>query len=249
MSIKSKMAKAMAAVGLSAMAALAPGVATANISCAAKAASIAVSTARDAAYKGVIRGAINAAIAEHDAKVACIETKVQAPEPEVEAEPEAEPEVVYVQAEPEVVYVHAEPEVVYVQPDAPSGVSYDVSSVPTAKEVIYGEGLTGSGTYGPWFSVPCPGADEAPADGSLGQWARHWYIAHDGTYYGNQIHTMCENDIVEVDGYRVSIDGVGVFSLTQPVTEITDVTGNDAWWFQVCNPEGGTITVVWGHQI
>lgn len=245
MSIKSKMAKAMAAVGLSAMAALAPGVVTANISCAAKAASIAVSTARDAAYKGVIRGAINAAIAEHDAKAACIETKVQAPEPEVEAEPE----VVYVQAEPEVVYVQAEPEVVYVQTDAPSGVSYDVSSVPTAKEVIYGEGFTGSGTYGPWFSVPCPGADEAPADGSLGQWARHWYIAHDGTYYGNQIHTMCENDIVEVDGYRVSIDGVGVFSLTQPVTEITDVTGNDAWWFQVCNPEGGTITVVWGHQI
>ncbi len=80
--------------------------------------------------------------------------------------------------------------------------------------------------------VNCFGAGSAPADGSVGQWAEGWFIAHNYMPSGQMISSMPE--FVEIDGrvYQFAYSWTADDSITE--AEIAQIRANGGITFQTC---------------
>ncbi|MBR3317058.1 MAG: hypothetical protein IKG21_04475 [Atopobiaceae bacterium] len=77
----------------------------------------------------------------------------------------------------------------------------------------------------------------APDDGSLSEWAPHYYVAHAYGPYGEDILCLEPGDTVTVNGNLVTVEGDIVMPLYSPYEDVMDAVGWDATVFQTCIPD------------
>ena len=94
-------------------------------------------------------------------------------------------------------------------------------------------------TRAPDYSWEC-GSDrsalEAPADGSLSEWAPHYYVAHWWGDAGRAISVMRRGDTVEVNGERSVVERSFTMPCWVRYGEVMEEAGWGATVFQTCVP-------------
>ncbi len=76
----------------------------------------------------------------------------------------------------------------------------------------------------------------APEDGSLSEWAPHYYIAHSYGPYGEAILQLEPGDIVTVNGNEVTVQGSVELNKSCSYQEVMDTVGWEVTVFQTCIP-------------
>ncbi|MDO4808298.1 MAG: hypothetical protein Q4A07_13735 [Coriobacteriales bacterium] len=101
-------------------------------------------------------------------------------------------------------------------------------------------------TYGPWTAKPDYGATDARADGSISEWADHYYITHDWSEYGQQILGMMPGDQVSINGRTMVVQGVLDYPKDSFYEEILQIAGNSSVVLQTCIPQRDYNRIVFG---
>lgn len=87
----------------------------------------------------------------------------------------------------------------------------------------------------------------APDDGSLSEWAPHYYVAHSYGTYGSIILGLEPGDRVIINGTEVTIEGSIVMPLYTYYEDIMDIVGWDATVFQTCVPDSNDCRYVYAR--
>jgi hypothetical protein len=77
----------------------------------------------------------------------------------------------------------------------------------------------------------------APADGSLSEWAPHYFIAHSYGPFGQDILSLAVGDAIVVNGSLVTVEGAVSAPKYAPYDQIMEAVGWDATVFQTCIPD------------
>lgn len=87
----------------------------------------------------------------------------------------------------------------------------------------------------------------APADGSLSEWAPHYYVAHSYGPYGEAILGLEQGDTVTVNGVTVTVEGAVVMSQQCAYEDVINRVGWDATVFQTCVPDSDDCRFVYAR--
>lgn len=87
----------------------------------------------------------------------------------------------------------------------------------------------------------------APADGSLSEWAPHYYVAHSYGPYGEVILGLEQGDSVTVNGVTVVVEGAVVMSQQCAYEDVMNRVGWDATVFQTCVPDSDDCRFVYAR--
>lgn len=101
-------------------------------------------------------------------------------------------------------------------------------------------------TYGPWAAVADYGAADAREDGSVTEWADHYYITHQWSEYGQQILAMRPGDKVSVNGRECVVQAVFDYPKDSFYEEIVRIAGPSALVLQTCIPNASYNRIVFG---
>lgn len=77
----------------------------------------------------------------------------------------------------------------------------------------------------------------APADGSLSEWAPHYFVAHSYGPYGQAILSLEVGDMIVVNGNLVTVEGAVSAPKFSPYQQIMETVGWDATVLQTCIPD------------
>ena len=87
----------------------------------------------------------------------------------------------------------------------------------------------------------------APADGSLSEWAPHYYVAHSYGPYGEVILGLEQGDTVTVNGVTVTVEGAVIMSQQCAYEDVMNRIGWDATVFQTCVPDSDDCRFVYAR--
>lgn len=89
----------------------------------------------------------------------------------------------------------------------------------------------------------------APEDGSLSEWAPHYYIAHSYGPYGEAILQLEPGDVVTVNGTEVTVQGAVDMRKSCTYQEVMSAVGWDATVFQTCVPNSDQNRFVYARGV
>lgn len=101
-------------------------------------------------------------------------------------------------------------------------------------------------TYGPWKAEADYGAADAREDGSVTEWADHYYITHQWSEYGQQILAMRPGDKVSVNGRECVVQAIFDYPKDSFYEEIIRIVGPSALVLQTCIPNASYNRIVFG---
>ena len=87
----------------------------------------------------------------------------------------------------------------------------------------------------------------APADGSLSEWAPHYYVAHSYGEYGDAILGLEPGDQITINGNLVTVEGAVVMPLYALYEDVMSAVGWDATVFQTCVPDSDDCRFVYAR--
>ena len=87
----------------------------------------------------------------------------------------------------------------------------------------------------------------APDDGSLSEWAPHYYVAHSYGPYGEVILGLEQGDTVTVNGVTVTVEGAVIMSQQCAYEDVMNRVGWDATVFQTCVPDSDDCMFVYAR--
>lgn len=87
----------------------------------------------------------------------------------------------------------------------------------------------------------------APADGSLSEWAPHYYVAHSYGEYGDAILGLEPGDQITINGNLVTVEGALVMHLYAAYEDVMSAVGWDATVFQTCVPDSDDCRFVYAR--
>ncbi len=122
------------------------------------------------------------------------------------------------------------------------GVTFDLKTPKTP--VAYD--AKANATYGPWTAPADFGATDARADGSITEWADHYYITHDWSEFGQQILGMRPGDRVTINGTTMVVQGILDYPKDSFYEEITRIADNATLILQTCIPGEDYNRIVFG---
>lgn len=125
--------------------------------------------------------------------------------------------------------------------EAAPGLSFD----PTVAHEYVSPG-TDSMTFGPWSAAKDYGATDAREDGSITEWADHYYITHQWSEYGQQILSMLPGDKVTVNGKSFIVQAIFDYPKDSFYEEIMRIVGDQSTVIQTCIPDADYNRIVFG---
>ena len=122
---------------------------------------------------------------------------------------------------------------------------------PSASQILFASEVTTSTTaaHPASYEWTC-GADYggiAPDDGSLSEWAPHYYVAHSYGPYGEAILGLEQGDTVTVNGVAVTVEGAVIMPQLSAYEDVMDCVGWDATVFQTCVPDSDDCRFVYAR--
>lgn len=87
----------------------------------------------------------------------------------------------------------------------------------------------------------------APGDGSLSEWAPHYFIAHSYGPYGQVILSLEAGDTVTVNGSSVTVEGAVIMGQGCAYEDVMNRVGWDATVFQTCVPDSNDCRFVYAR--
>ena len=87
----------------------------------------------------------------------------------------------------------------------------------------------------------------APEDGSLSEWAPHYYVAHSYGPYGEVILGLEQGDTVTVNGIAVTVEGAVIMPQQCAYEDVMNRVGWDATVFQTCVPDSDDCRFVYAR--
>ena len=129
-------------------------------------------------------------------------------------------------------------------PKTESGSSSAGQILPASEETV-----TPSAVHPASYEWTC-GADYggiAPVDGSLSEWAPHYYVAHSYGPYGEVILGLEQGDTVTVNGTAVTVEGAVIMPQQCAYEDVMNRVGWDATVFQTCVPDSDTCRFVYAR--
>lgn len=87
----------------------------------------------------------------------------------------------------------------------------------------------------------------APEDGSLSEWAPHYYVAHAYGEYGKAILGLEPGDEITVNGNLVTVEGAITMPMYSPYEDVMREVGWDATVFQTCVPDSDDCRFVYAR--
>ena len=102
-------------------------------------------------------------------------------------------------------------------------------------------------SFGPWNARAEFGTTDASEDGSLTEWADHYYITHDWSDYGKQILTMQPGDTITVNNRTFVVSDVCNYPKDSFYDEIVHFAGKEAVILQTCYPDSDENRIVYGN--
>ncbi len=100
--------------------------------------------------------------------------------------------------------------------------------------------------YDGWTAQPDFWAEEARDDGSLTEWADHYYISHWWSDYGQQTLAMRPGDRLSVNGRSIVVQGVFDYPKDSFYEEVMHLLGTKAVVLQTCIPDSTYNRIVYG---
>lgn len=102
-------------------------------------------------------------------------------------------------------------------------------------------------SFGPWAARAEYGTADASEDGSLTEWADHYYITHDWSDFGKQILTMQPGDKATINGRTITVKEVCNYPKDSFYEEVLHIAGEDAIVLQTCYPDSDENRIVYGQ--
>ena len=101
--------------------------------------------------------------------------------------------------------------------------------------------------FGPWTAREELGAADADENGALTEWARHYYVTHNWSEYGQQILTILPYDQVSINGTVFTVEAIFDYPQSCYLEEVEGIVGESAYCLQTCIPDSDLVRVVYGR--
>ncbi len=87
----------------------------------------------------------------------------------------------------------------------------------------------------------------APDDGSLSEWAPHYFVAHSYGSFGQAILGLKREDQITINGNLVTVEGFVVMPKYSYYNDVMEAVGWDATVFQTCIPDSNSCRFVYAR--